>query len=323
MLGNGAASHRDHVQSVIEDRNGAARSGVAASWRRSATVYGLDPDRDAPPNTIEDTALRHAREAVEPLMLAAQGVMDKLFEAVGNSGCCILLTDATGVPVDRRGVAADDDIFRKWGLWTGVVWSEAVEGTNGVGTCLAEGRALTIHGDQHFHTRNTGLSCTVAPIYDHRGRLAAALDVSSYRADLTAGMLSLIAAAVADAARSVEAQHFRRTFSDARIVLPPETDRSAVGLLAVDRHDLIIGASRAARLALGITDARIDAMLPAIDILSPERDLDAELDEAERGALRRAIARAGGNMSAAAQALGISRATLYRKRERLGLSTDL
>ena len=47
----------------------------------------------------------------------------------------------------------------------------------------------------------------------------------------------------------------------------------------------------------------------------------AEIDllEAERGAVRRALARTGGNVSAAARALGVSRATLHRKLHRLGL----
>jgi transcriptional regulator of acetoin/glycerol metabolism len=35
--------------------------------------------------------------------------------------------------------------------------------------------------------------------------------------------------------------------------------------------------------------------------------------------VRRAIAQADGNVSAAARALGVSRATLYRKMQRLGL----
>ena len=59
-----------------------------------------------------------------------------------------------------RGAAVDDPNFADWGLWPGTLWSEAEQGTNGIGTCLAEGRALTIHRDQHFHTRNTALSCT-------------------------------------------------------------------------------------------------------------------------------------------------------------------
>ncbi len=51
-------------------------------------------------------------------------------------------------------------------------------------------------------------------------------------------------------------------------------------------------------------------------------DLEDQLDsewEAERAALQRALARAGGNVSAAAQQLGISRATLHRKLARFGI----
>ena len=43
------------------------------------------------------------------------------------------------------------------------------------------------------------------------------------------------------------------------------------------------------------------------------------LERAERAALKRALARADGNVSAAARALGIGRATLYRRMKRLGL----
>src|SRR5450432_2085849 len=187
--------HADRVMAVVSDPSAPARSALAASWVRSAALYGLDPEETRSPQTLTESELRQAREQVEPVLHAAQASLDRLFLTVGASGCCVLFTDRNGVPVDRRGAAADDATFHRWGLWPGAVWSEAAEGTNGIGTCLAEERALTIHRDQHFHTRNTGLSCTVAPIYDSQGRLAAALDVSSARVDFNEGMVSLIAAA--------------------------------------------------------------------------------------------------------------------------------
>ncbi|WP_414644318.1 GAF domain-containing protein [Bosea sp. (in: a-proteobacteria)] len=76
-----------------------------------------------------------------------------------------------------------------------MVWGESSEGTIGVGSCVAEGRPLTIHGDQHFMTCDIGLSCAVAPIWDTRGRLIATLDVSTYRADLTPAILKLVVTA--------------------------------------------------------------------------------------------------------------------------------
>lgn len=284
-------------------------------------LHGLDPAERGRAETLTEIQLREVQQAMEPLTRAAQSALDRLFLAVGDTGCCVLLTNAQGVPVDRRGAQADDEIFHRWGLWQGAVWSEAVEGTNGIGTCLAEHRPLTIHKDQHFHTRNIALSCSTAPIHDHLGRLAGALDVSSARADLTEGFVGLIAAAVADAARTIESQAFRQAFPEARIVLAGDSERSTAALIAVDRHDLVVGATRAARMALRIDDARIAAQLPAVDVLALSSDgAEAELIEAERGVVRRALARSSGNVSAAARALGVSRATLHRKLHRLGLT---
>jgi len=313
-------SHQDHIFSVLSDGSAPARSALAASWQRSLSIHGLDPDSDKLPETITEARLQEARKSLGPLLDAAQGVLDRLYLAVGGAGACVLLTDRDGVAVDRRGATADDAVFHAWRLWPGAVWSEAKEGTNGIGTCLAEKRAVTIHRDQHFHTRNIGLTCMDAPIYDHRGELAGALDVSSARGDLDETCMALISAAVADAARNIETQAFREAFPNARILLAPTNDAYGSALLALDRDDLVIGATRAARAAYGITEDRIRAHLPAADLLHPPRpQAKDDLAEAERGAIRRAIARAEGNVSAAARALGVSRATLYRKMDRLGM----
>ena len=126
--------HGSLIKQVLDDGAGPARSALAASWRRSMTLYGLDPESRGQVATLTETQLRGAREAMAPVTRAAQGVLDRLFLAVGDAGCCVLLCDATGVPVERRGMASDDDTFHRWGLWPGAVWSEAVEGTNGIGT---------------------------------------------------------------------------------------------------------------------------------------------------------------------------------------------
>lgn len=308
--------HAERVLSVLRD---GAATPLAASWRRCLTQHHLDPENRKPPETLSGAELRMAQDQMGPLLAAAQDNLDALFQAVGDGGCCVLLTNAEGVPVDRRGVAADDTTFRRWGLWNGAVWSEAREGTNGIGTCIAEQRVLTIHRDQHFHTRNIGLSCTVAPLFDPAGRLAGALDVSSCRPGLE-GLTGLIERSVTDAARRIEARAFREAFPRARIVLLPDSgaDRASTPMLAVDGDDLVIGATRAARLALKLTDEILRRGLP-----SPDRSTDLaslDLDRAERAAVRRALTQAGGNVSAAAGLLGLSRATLNRKLKRLDLA---
>ncbi len=312
------ATHTDKVLKAV-DTGEAARSALVASWRRSAHLHRLDPSAHEAPSRLTDHQLKEARQAIEPLLRVAQPGLDRLFQAVGGVGCSVLLADRNGVPVDRRGAVGDDETFESWGLWTGTLWSEHHEGTNGIGTCLVEQRTLTIHRDQHFFARNALLSCTTAPIFDENGELVAALDVSSCRADLTEDFVQLISIAVMDAAKRIETDNFRSAFARARIVMASSPDHPGNVLLAVDQDDLVIGATRAARLAFNITPELIANPVPASDILGAAAQNREDLNSAERSALQRALARAHGNVTHTARNLGISRATLHRKMKQLGL----
>ncbi len=230
---------------------------------------------------------------------------------VGGLGACVVLADADGIAVDRRGNPGDDGDFEGSGLWTGAIWSEALAGTNGIGTCLAEGRAVTIHRDQHFLARNIGLSCSSAPVHGPDGQLMAVIDVSTARAGLGDAVAGLIGQTVAEVARKVEADLFHQHFPRSRMVVVPGLDRGLGALLAVDADDLVVGATRAARQHLGLTGDLAASPRPVADLLGlPSHD---RIEDAERGVLSRALARSGGNVSAAARALGLSRATLHRK----------
>jgi transcriptional regulator of acetoin/glycerol metabolism len=314
----GTTHHVDRIQSAISS-NGAAKSALIASWQRSACFHKLDPARRNPPERLTDSEFRRARQEVEPLIRVAQPSLDRLYNSVGGAGCCVLLADRNGVPVERRGAPGDDATFFDWGLWPGAIWSELSEGTNGIGTCLVEQRALTIHRDQHFFARNALLSCTTAPIYDHQGRLIAALDVSSCRPELIDNFVNLIATAVSDAAVRIEAECFRLAYPDTRILVVPVPDKMGKALIAVDEDDLVVGATRAARLALGMSQACLQKSLFAAEVMNMSRTVTEDLAAAERGVLQRALARAKGNVTAAAEALGMSRATVYRKLRRLDL----
>ena len=199
------------------------------------------------------------------------------------------------------------------------MWSERYEGTNGIGTCIVEQRAVTIDRDQHFFTRNSELFCTTAPIFDEHGELAAALDVSSCRADLTEGFARLIASAVADAARVIESENFRLAFPKARILLAPTGERYGSSLLAVDRDDLVVGATRAARLGLGVNSATLKRPTPAADLIGraqPKATTSARPSAPCFSARWRARA---ATCPRRRRTSNVSRATLHRKMNQLGL----
>ncbi|NEX47929.1 GAF domain-containing protein [Rhodobacter sp. ETT8] len=256
------------------------------------------------------------------MVALAMPKLDALYQLVGSSGCGVLLTDAEGVVLDLRVAAGDLATFEAWGLTPGADWSEASEGTNGIGTCISEARRVIIHREDHFHARNTAMSCMDAPIFGAEGELIGALDVSSARADQTAGFNRLIAAMVAQTARQIEAETFRAAFPEARILVADAEERDAATLLAVNGDDIVIGATRAARKALGLAASGPVRPMPASDLIGRSEG-PAGFDKAERAAINRALARAGGNVSEAARELGIGRATMYRRMKRLGIGENL
>jgi len=173
-----------------------------------------------------------------------------------------------------------------------------------------------VHRDQHFRIRHTRLTCTVSSLFDAAGRLAGALYISSFRPDPTGAVLPLVLAATRDAARRIEARCFRETYAKALIIsLPEAADGVSVPLLALDADRRVIGATRAARDTLAIDESDIAAGVALPD----DAAAPGALTEAERAAPVGALTAMQGNVSAAARALGISRATMHRKMRTLGL----
>ncbi|QSR16158.1 helix-turn-helix domain-containing protein [Novosphingobium sp. KA1] len=315
-------NHSDQVMHTVQQGNAAAVSAVAASWCRSALHHGLDPAASRKGERIGGTSLTALRENSGELIAAATPALDHLFGSVGRTGCCVILSNIDGVVIEARTGASDVALFDSIGLAPGGQWGEAAEGTNGIGTCLVEQRPVTILRGEHFASRNIGVSCMDAPVFDPEGRLVAALDVSSARADHGEAMATMIAALVQDAARQIERDYFCMRYADARIVYSPDRQGSVprgrgISLLAVDRDDLVIGATRAARLSLRLGTNPFDRPRPLADVMG---DSSSSFDDSERAILRQALARSGGNVTRAARDLGIGRATMYRRMERVGIA---
>ncbi len=105
-------------------------------------------------------------------------VMETLYGQIVNTHSMVVLTDAEGLILHSLG---DDDFLRradKVALRPGAVWTEQQQGTNAIGTAIAEGQATTVYGDQHFLRANQFLTCSSVPILDPYGKLLGVLDVT-------------------------------------------------------------------------------------------------------------------------------------------------
>ena len=313
------SSHIDKVVKAVESGAAATQSRLAASWCRSVIKHGLDPGRERMPDYLSASEVARRRQSLGGVAAIAKPRLDQLFALVGSSGCGVVLTDNQGVIIDQRFQNADAPIFHEWGLGAGADWSEAAQGTNGIGTCLAEKREVVIHRDQHFMASNIAMSCIDAPVYGAEGEVVAALDVSSARVDQTSAMNGMISELVQQAARNIEVDNFQDRFSNARVLVVNDAS-DGVSLLAANSDDIVIGATRAARRAFGLQSEGAFKTVPLGDLIGRDNSSKG-FDRAQRAAVMRALIRANHNVSLAARELGVSRATLYRRMKGLGIGS--
>ena len=256
----GGLSHVDCIDLVFS--KGALVPGVeevATSWRRCLTAHHLDPEIQAAPHIVTEKELRDSREPSRKLILHAQEELDRLFAIVGPQQYVVLLCDRDGVAIHHRGDESLAGAFKYWGIWLGGVWSEQIEGTNGIGTCISDQRATTVLRGQHFRTRHSNLSCAGAPIFDPLGRLAAVLDTSSMNPQTTEQSLSLAMAATKVSARGIEERIFREYFRHAWTIAAAPCGGSDVAvLLAVDNDQRILGADQMARRVFSLNDEALN-----------------------------------------------------------------
>ena len=111
-----------------------------------------------------------------------------------------------------------------------------------------------IHRADHFLAQNIQLTCSAAPIFDMRGELLAALDISGASANFQSHTLALVDMA----AQNVENRTLLSACKDFHLVrfhnCPEFVSTPGEGVMAFDDQGLIRGANRAALKLLGERD---------------------------------------------------------------------
>lgn len=226
-------------------------SAIARSWNRCVHDFGLDPVRNEPVVILEGRELKDRQAPLARLRAIAQGEMATLYQQLAGSGFSVLLTDTEGVVLDYLGDPTFTDSAAQYGMAEGALWSERNQGTNGMGTCAIEQRPILIHHNEHFLSRNVGLTCSAAPIFNHEGNLLAVLDASSFSHLAQQHTLVLVNMS----AQMIENRAFLCNFRDQyalRFHSRPEFIGTLwEGILALDEEGRILSANRNALFQLG------------------------------------------------------------------------
>jgi sigma-54 dependent transcriptional regulator, acetoin dehydrogenase operon transcriptional activator AcoR len=262
-------SHADVISSLVRRHGGELPIAevVRTSWSRCLNDYALDPQQTRLPATVERADLEVRRERLGVLLSIARIEMEALGKLIRHSEYSIMLTDRDGVILSYLGDTGFSATARRCGFREGVMWSEQEMGTNGMGTCLTARRPVVIHRTDHFLAQNTALTCSAAPIFDMRGELLAALDISGASSNLQSHTLALVDMA----AQNVENRTLLSACKDYHLVrfhcCPEFVSTPGEGVLAFDDNGVVRGANRAALKLLGhrdhksLCDRRVDQLL--------------------------------------------------------------
>ncbi|MGG7556598.1 sigma-54-dependent Fis family transcriptional regulator [Pseudomonas sp. ES3] len=259
MHDNHLSRHAQQVLTVTQGKSHLHGPGsdpsIARSWLRCLEDYHLDPALTMAPTVLEHGRVLESRERLQQVLQIAGNEMTSLHQQLSGAGHAVLLTDARGVILNCVTAPAERKIFERAGLWLGADWSEACEGTNGIGTCLVERQSLTIHQDEHFRGRHTGLTCSASPVFDPHGELLAVLDVSSARHEVSRQSQFHTMALVNLSAKMIESCYFLRYFDNQwllRFHLQAESvGLFSEGLLAFDGEGRICAVNQSALNLLG------------------------------------------------------------------------
>ncbi|HEV7613911.1 MAG TPA: sigma-54-dependent Fis family transcriptional regulator [Steroidobacteraceae bacterium] len=254
---NVATSHASRILHIVQ--NGLQPAGiephVTRSWYRCLREYRIEPSAPRQNAVLNSQSLKELQQRMGELLPVARAEMESLYEQIAGSGFAVILSDTQGVVLTTITDPALQREFRQAGLSLGALWDERHEGTNGIGTCLAEGCPVTVHREEHFRGYNLSLSCSGAPILDPHGSIIAVLDASTANSSDSRLIQRHTMALVNMSAHLISRWNFLKEFSQSWI-LRFHSRPEFVGLLhealvAINGGGTILAVNESALLQLG------------------------------------------------------------------------
>lgn len=244
---------------------------LALSWRRSLAA-GLSPDcRPRAGDHAGAAQLQRALARNHELLSHSRPVMEYLCEQVRPSHSMVVLADRRGMLIHALGDADFLGKAERVALMAGACWHEQLRGTNAIGTALADGDGVEIHGAEHFLDGNAFLTCAAAPIVSATGELLGILDISGdqgSRHPHTLGLVNTAARMIENRLVAAACRGHLRLHLHSH---PEGVGTVAEGIVALSDDGWIVGANRTALRLLGLSTADI-GVTPLARVLDTRLD---------------------------------------------------
>lgn len=344
VLGEGGSATDALVEGWYE------QAWLARSWRR-CLASGLRPQDPVGFDVIPAQQYRRVEEANHQLVTAARPVLEQLARAIASTRYFAILTNEQGVVVDAHGPI--DHADRRASLITrrGVDLSERSVGTTAISAALGELHPVWLHRGEHFFQATSCYSCAGAPLFGPDGACVGMLDLTGIETPERPELKHLVAQSARSIENALTLARPHRLVL--RLNWPGRLrGDDDDGLVCLDADGWVTGSNGVARAMVAELAATPGARMHCSELFAQPWEplfdqarladasprelplwsglrLDAlpqahgqalaaavprmPLRDVEIAMIRQAVTAARGNVMEAARALGISRATVYRK----------
>lgn len=228
---------------------------AALSWKRCLNQYKIDQRSKNTPDILTAGEFHLELEPAESMLAQSREELNGLSAIIRPLGYAMLVANSNGIIIELDCLDNNSAQFGENGTRLGGIWSEEREGTNGIGTCLVTEQPLTVHRDQHFRTRHKMFSCSGAPVFDWRGRVALVLCLAACGNETADHSYAMAEALTVAWARIIEERLFREHFRNQwTIAIEPEACSGQGLMLAVDNEQRIVGADQHAKPRFNLND---------------------------------------------------------------------
>jgi sigma-54 dependent transcriptional regulator, acetoin dehydrogenase operon transcriptional activator AcoR len=247
---------------------------IAQSWLRCR--HGeVDPSLRGARGILEPRQLAAHRDRHRTLLDASTPVMSAAREFLSDAGSIMLLTDARGLILGVEGDPATLERATDIQLVPGLGWDELATGTNAIGTALAIGRAVQVHGAEHYCEGIKTWTCSAAVVHDPcDGRILGAVDVSGLSGAYSRQSLAFVVSAAAQIEAHLRQLGLTQRYRILERCGSPLSTAHADGVVLFDPRGFAIKANSQAAVALDASGVPLGAdralRVEALDVEAPE-----------------------------------------------------